>query len=126
MRRYLLGLLHARLGDASAALRLAEDLEQWAPLPSDPSLGDDLGVGVRAEVVRLGGDVRGALALLDRIEERPTYQLVLPSPFEPRLRERFLKARLLDDLGRRDEARALYGVIGSRSLFDLPYARYVK
>lgn len=123
MRRYLLGLLHAQLGDPRAAIRMAEELEREPSPAADRSLGADLSAGVRAEISRLRGDRSGALAMLERIKERPTYQLVLPSPFEPRLRERFVRATLLHELGRTSEARALYAVIGARSLYDLPYAR---
>lgn len=46
---------------------------------------------------------------------------MLPSPFHPRARERYLQARLLEDAGRLDEARAVYASTGNRSLYDLPY-----
>jgi tetratricopeptide (TPR) repeat protein len=121
MRRYLLGLLDAQLGDTAAALRLAVELERAPHSGADETLPADLAAAVRAEVARLRGDAAAALALLERIRERPTYQLVLPSPFEARARERFVKARLLEKLGRFAEARALYNLIGARSLYDLPY-----
>lgn len=125
MRRYLLALLEAQTGRPDRALRLAGELEAWKSPASDADLGRDLAAGVRAEVERGRGDPGAALQVLDRIRDRPSYQLVLPSPFEPRVRERYLKARLLAELGRAADARPLASVIGSRSLYDLPYARRV-
>ena len=121
MRRYLLGLLNAQLGSGGAALGLAVELDRWQGPAADSSLGRDLAAGVRAEVARLRGDDRGALSILERITDGSRYQLVLPSPFEARLRERFIRARLLRELGRGAESRALYATIGARSLYDLPY-----
>jgi hypothetical protein len=123
MRRYLLGLLAAQAGDEAGAARLVMELERAASPPSDSLLGQHLAAAVRAEVSRLNGDVEGALTHLERIVDRPTYQLVLPSPFEPRVRERFVRATLLEQLGRTAESRTLLDGIGARSLYDLPYAR---
>ena len=120
-RRYLLGLLHAQLGDSAAALAVATELEQATSPAGDPSLAMDLALGIRAEVDRLGGRTGAALASLQRIRDHARYQLVLPAPFEPRVRERFVRALLLTELGRPREARDLFRVIGYSSVYDLPY-----
>lgn len=121
LRRYLLGLLNAALGDSGAALRVADELARAASPKADPSLAADLALAVRAETDRLGGKTDAALDALRRIREPPRYQLVLPAPFDPRVRERFLRARLLEERNRPQEARALYLMMGRRSMYDLPY-----
>ena len=120
-RRYLLGLLNAGLGDYGVALQYAGELDRGDSPRSDSTLARDLALGVRAEVDRLQGRSEAALAALLRIQEPPRYQLVLPAPFEPRVRERFLKGRLLEQANRPAEARAVYATVGRRSMYDLPY-----
>jgi tetratricopeptide (TPR) repeat protein len=121
LRAYLSGLLGAELGARDDALRRAAELERLAAPAADPTLARDLALGVRAEVLRREGRSREALEALVRIEEPPGYELVLPSPFQRRARERYLRAVLLDELGRRDEALGSYAAIGNRSFYDLPY-----
>ena len=121
MHRYLLGLLSAGLGEPADAMRWAAELDR-APSPAgDPSLAKDLALAVRAETHRLAGKRDAALAALLLIREPPRYQLVLPSPFDPRVRERFVRAQLLQEANRLDHARDLYLGIGRRSVYDLPY-----
>jgi DNA-binding SARP family transcriptional activator len=121
MRAWLAGLLAAGLGDEAGALREARELERRPGPQADPTLPRDLAHGIRAEIHILAGRREQALAELDRIEEPPGYELVLPSPFQPRARERFLRARLLEDAGRAGDARAGWLRTGNRSFFDLPY-----
>jgi hypothetical protein len=119
--RYLLGLLSAGLGDTAASLGWARELERAGSPPSDPSLARDLALAVRAETDRVAGRTGAALESLLQMREPPRYQLVLPAPFDPRVRERFVKARLLEEGQRLGEARALYLMMGRRSMYDLPY-----
>jgi DNA-binding SARP family transcriptional activator len=121
LRTYLRGLISADLGETGAAEASATDLERMAAPQSDPRLARDLAQGIRAEVLRRGGRAAEALAALESVREPDHYELVLPSPFHPRARERYLRAQLLEDAGRLDEARALYASTGNRSLYDLPY-----
>jgi DNA-binding SARP family transcriptional activator/tetratricopeptide (TPR) repeat protein len=104
---YLAGLLSARLGDVGAARRHAATLVRLVPVAQDPALAQDLALGIHAEIERDAGNRDAALAGLDGMIERPRYQLVLPSPFHARLRERFVRAELLVDAQRVDEARSL-------------------
>lgn len=121
LRAYLAGLLSASLGEGKATSARAAELERMDAPAADPTLPADLARGVRAEVHRLAGRAADALAELERIREPAHYELVLPSPFHPRARERFLRARLLEDAGRAAEAQVLYAASGNRSLYDLPY-----
>lgn len=120
-RTYLRGLVAAGQGDSAGALRRAAELERMEAPAADRSLPGDLARGVRAEVHRRAGRTARALAELDAIEEPAGYELVLPSPFHPRVRERYLRARLLEEVGREAEARAVYAATGNRSVYDLPY-----
>ncbi|HLG04791.1 MAG TPA: hypothetical protein VI383_01450, partial [Gemmatimonadales bacterium] len=121
LHRYLLGLLSAALGEPDQALRWAGELDRAASPQADTSLARDLALAVRAEVERTAGRNDAALETLQRMREPPRYQLVLPSPFDPRVRERFLRGRLLEERNRPAEARALYLMMGRRSVYDLPY-----
>jgi hypothetical protein len=121
MHHYLLGLLAAQAADEQAAHRYADILERSRPPAGDSALARDLAAGVRADVARLRGDSVLARRLLAQVSERPTYQLVLPSPFEPRARERFLRD-LLSGASRGSGAAATRAGT-ARSLYDLPYER---
>jgi DNA-binding SARP family transcriptional activator len=121
LRAYLRGLVSAGLGDDAEAEARAVEVERLAAPPSDPDLSRDLARGIRAEIHRQAGRTADALAALDSIREPDHYELVLPSPFHPRARERYLRARILEDAGRPEEARAVYASTGNRSLYDLPY-----
>jgi len=120
MRLWLRGLIAAGLGRTEMALGFAEDLDATIP-PTGDSLHRDLARGIRAEIHRLAGRYDAALKELSAIEDPPGYEMVLPSPFHPRARERFLRARLLEEAGRTEEARRAYEATGNRSLHDLPY-----
>ena len=121
MRLWLSGVIAAGLGDEAEAVRAAVALERRPGPEADPTLPRDLALGIRAEVHRRAGRPDQALSELERIEEPPGYELVLPSPFQPRARERFLRARLLEEAGRSADARAAYLRTGNRSFYDLPY-----
>lgn len=126
LRTWLRGLLAAGLGEEAEASRLAAALERAPGPAADPALPLDLARGVRAEIHRLADRPRAALAELEAISEPPGYELVLPSPFHARARERYLRARLLEDAGRAEEARAVYAATGNRSFHDLPYRAPVR
>lgn len=120
MTTYLMGLLRTGLGDAEGSAAAEHMLREVPPVVGDSMLGRDLAAGIRAERLLRAGDVTGALAALEAIQPRTEYQLVLPSPFQPRLRERFLRALLLEST-RPGEAMILYRTVGNQSLYDLPY-----
>lgn len=126
LRAYLRGLVHAGMGERGEALQRAEEIQRMASPAADPTLARDLALGLRAEVEWRAGRTSAALAYLEQIEAPPHYELVLPSPFHPRARERFLHARLLEEVGRSEEALRIYAASGNRSLFDLPYRAPVR
>jgi DNA-binding SARP family transcriptional activator/TolB-like protein len=117
MQDYLLGLLSVRLGDLVAAERYAARLAAireagrtgWSAM---------LAHGLRAEIARTSGDLRGALAELDRFEVTPSMGM-LHSPTHWGARERFLRAEVLHALRRDDEAADLYDSF--LSVYDAPF-----
>ncbi len=110
LRLYLLGLFAARLGEPSAALHYAAELERRSPAAFAPEFVADLGRTVAAEVARLGGRPQAALRILDqagfwtRIDVPPTGD----TPFYVHEYERFIRAELLNALGRSNEALTAY------------------
>jgi DNA-binding SARP family transcriptional activator/tetratricopeptide (TPR) repeat protein len=117
MRTYLLGLLSVRLGDRSAASRYASELmARGAAVDGTPDL--DLAHGLRAEIARGAGNLRGALAELE------AFAFVPPVRGKRNFahwgnHERFLRAELLHALGRDREALQWYeSFLGA---YDLPW-----
>jgi tetratricopeptide (TPR) repeat protein len=109
LRLYLLGLLNARIGDSAAALSYARELQNLSPRSHAPSFVDDLGRVVRMEVAWVAGRREDALSILEgagfwsRLDLPPDN-----SPFLERSYERWARAELLHQLGRREEAARWY------------------
>ncbi|MEE8487343.1 MAG: hypothetical protein V3S56_04180 [Gemmatimonadota bacterium] len=120
-RAYLLGLISAQIEDADATERYAAQLDATAARPTDGSLPQDLALGVRAELLRIQGQPAEALELLEQGKLATWYAQTANSTLFSGLRERFVRAELLAELGRVDEARNWYETIGQLSVFDLPY-----
>jgi DNA-binding SARP family transcriptional activator/TolB-like protein len=117
MRTYLLGLLSVRLGDRTAASRYAAELMvRGGAAGGTPAL--DLARGLRAEIARSTGDLKGALAELESFP----FAVPLPGPRNFAhwgSHERFLRAELLHALGRDGEALQWYeSFLGA---YDLPW-----
>jgi serine/threonine-protein kinase len=109
LRLYLLGLLNARMGDAAAALSYATELQGQSLRSHAPTFVADLGRVVRMEVAWVAGRLEEALSTLEgagfwtRLDLPPDN-----SPFLERSYERFARAELLYQLGRREEAARWY------------------
>jgi serine/threonine-protein kinase len=120
LRLYLLGLLEVRLGDLAAA---AGHLAELGGLPSESTgLAASLGLELGAAIARAEGRVQEALALLERPGPRLWFQLTVASPFFSLASQRFLRAELLYQLGRSEEAVGWYGSLAERSPYELIYA----
>ena len=118
-RAYLLGLLELRLGDlASATARL----EELYALESQEGLVRSLMVELRARLTRAEGKPEEALALLERSRPELWFQLTVASPFFSLASQRYLRAELLEEVGRMEEAAGWYGAIAERSPYELIYA----
>ena len=106
LRLYLLGLLNARLGDYSDALRHATELTRRAPASFAPSFVSQLGRTIRAEVARSQGRLKEALTIMDSLSlwTKEDLELSRDSPFYVLEYETFLRADLLYATGLYDEA----------------------
>jgi len=118
IRFYLLGLLELRLGDLPAA---AERLEALAELEAGGPLVRNLTVELDAALARARGRPADALAKLERARPELWFQLTVASPFFTLARQRYLRATLLEEVGRTEEAAGWYRAIAERSPYELIY-----
>jgi tRNA A-37 threonylcarbamoyl transferase component Bud32/tetratricopeptide (TPR) repeat protein len=119
-RLYVLGLLSARLLDFDAAARYAAELERLDGPESARAYARDLAHGVRARAAQEQGRPDRALAALERIRlDWP--RDYTPVHFNSLGAERFLRAELLLQLGRDEEALAWYETIAELSVADFVY-----
>jgi len=120
LRDYLLGCLSARSGDLAAAAGHAAVLERMEG-SEDDNLAQVLALGVRAMVARSKGDPKSALQLLEQIRRPARREEVSQSPFHALALERYLRAELLRELGRDEEALVWYASLGELSPFELVF-----
>jgi DNA-binding SARP family transcriptional activator len=123
IRVYLLGLLEIRLGDLESA---AEWLEALAELEASGPLVRNLTVELDAALAHAKGRTAEALARLERARPELWFQLTVASPFFTLASQRFLRARLLEAVGRGREAAGWYGAMAERSPYEVVYARGAK
>ncbi len=102
IRVYLLGLLDLRLGDTASA---AEWLEALAELEVTGPLVRNLTVELDAALAWARGKPAEGLARLERARPELWYQLTVASPFFTLASQRFLRARLLEEVGREGRRR---------------------
>jgi tetratricopeptide (TPR) repeat protein len=121
IRLYLLGLVSAHLGMGAAAEAYADSLAALEPRPIEGSLPQDMALAIRAERSRLEGRTLDALEELEQQSRHMWYAQTAPSPLFSQVRERFVQAELLRELGRENEARGWYETIDQLSLYDVPY-----
>jgi tetratricopeptide (TPR) repeat protein len=108
IRMYLLGLVSARLGDRQAANGYATQLER-ARVPSDSAaLLNDLALEIRAVDRAQAGDTAGALATLERQSLTIRWKYQARDALHRRPIGRFLRAEMLFNLGRYEEALGWY------------------
>jgi tetratricopeptide (TPR) repeat protein len=121
LRAYLLGAVSAALGDTAAALAHADALERLPGPPEVQRLARDLALGVRARVARAQGRAADALRLLEQMRTVAPREYSGQSPFFARAAERWLRAELLRELGRHDEALRWYATLGELTPYELVY-----
>jgi DNA-binding SARP family transcriptional activator len=119
IRIYLLGLLELRLGDLPAA---AERLEALAELEAGGPLVRNLTVELDAALTHARGRPAEALAKLERARPELWFQLTVASPFFSLASQRYLRARLLEEVGRGREAAGWYRALAERSPYEIIYA----
>ncbi|UCC81833.1 MAG: tetratricopeptide repeat protein [Gemmatimonadota bacterium] len=117
-RDYFLGLVSARLGEPAEAIGYATRLEARAErLLADEdsaraSVNRDFALTVRAQVAALDGDPGEALMLLERTRPEGRSRFLPWSPLFSGAHERFLRAEVLESLGRDEEAIKWYASLG--------------
>ncbi len=121
IREYQLGLLNARLGRREQALRHAAAAGAIELESTSGSLPEDLAHSVRAAVHYEAGRLEEALAELEMARTNAWYGQTMVSPLFARVAERWLRAEILYELGRYDEAEDWYTTIGEISPSGLPY-----
>ncbi len=122
LRAYLLGLLNAQMGRFGVARRFAGELDGIEAPPRSGSLREDLARGVRATAALEAGSDEEALEILQGVRLEAWHQLAIASPFFSAARKRYLRARLLHEAGRLQEAIKWYGSFTNVSVHDLTYA----
>jgi tetratricopeptide (TPR) repeat protein len=120
LRVYLLGLIDLRLGDVGSAAEQAELLGALAA-PAE-GLEASLLVELQAAIARAEGRPEDALRILERSHPRLWFQLTVASPFFSLASQRYLRAELLREVGRLEEAAGWYRSIAERSPYELIYA----
>jgi len=123
IRAYLLGLLELRLCEVSAA---ADRLETLAELEAGGPLVRNLTVELDAALARARGRPAEALSKLERARPELWYQLTVGSPFFTLASQRYLRAQLLEELGRPEEAVGWYRSIAERSPYEMVWRKGVK
>jgi tetratricopeptide (TPR) repeat protein len=121
LREYLLGTLCVRLGDLAGAARSAASLEGALGDTPEERLAETLALGMRALIARSQGHPEAALQLLERIRQPARREEVSQSPFHAVALERYLRADLLRELGRDEEALGWYASLGELSPFELVF-----
>jgi tetratricopeptide (TPR) repeat protein len=120
IRVYLLGLLSLRLDDKHGAIAHSRALTEMED--SESGLVPSLAVELRAAVARAEGRTGDALLMLERSRPQIWFQLTVASPFFSLASQRFLRAELLSEAGRKKEAAGWYASIAERSPYELVYA----
>jgi tetratricopeptide (TPR) repeat protein len=120
LRVYLMGLIDLRLGDVSSARRQADSLS--IVVTSLDGLGSNFLVELQAGIARAEHRLDEALRLLQDSKPQLWFQLTVASPFFSLASQRYLRAELLQELGKLEEAAGWYRSIAERSPYELIYA----
>lgn len=121
LRRYLLALLEIRLNRPDVAEVHAQALHEIAVPAEGETLRWNLACGAMAGVARARGMPAEALEQLVQIRDERWFQLTVGSPFHAQAYERFLRAELLAELGRPDDALGWYASLAERSPYELGF-----
>jgi tetratricopeptide (TPR) repeat protein len=120
LRLYLLGLLSARLGDATDALRYASEMERRNTPSDSRALVRDLGRTIRADVAAGAGRTEEALSQLEGVKGEVPFELIR-LPYFSGEHARYLRSLLLHRLGREEEGLHLLEVAFTGTPNELHY-----
>ncbi|MBM4187483.1 MAG: hypothetical protein FJ206_09245 [Gemmatimonadetes bacterium] len=119
LRLFLLGNLAVRRGALGRAAELAEHLAELPVPTGHEAIVEHLVRTIDALVHRANGRSAEALGVLERLRTGVWFQYAVGSPLFAGVLERFLRAELLEELGRGTEARQWYLTIAQRSPYEL-------
>lgn len=126
LRLFLLGGLEVRLGmpdrARERAAALAGSAAGWDGAPAGAALVANLARGLEARIAAGEGRPEDAIRALEAARPELWFQLTVASPFFSLASERWLRAELLREVGRTEEAAGWYGAIAERSPYELVYA----
>lgn len=120
-RTHLAGVLSAALGDTIGALNHAARLAEHAGALGQEQPFHAFAGTLRAQVARHGGRADEALHLLTRSQAHLWFGWAASSPIQSQARDRYLRAELLRELGRFEEALGWYTSFEEHAVHDLPF-----
>jgi DNA-binding SARP family transcriptional activator/TolB-like protein len=120
VKHFLLALLDIKLGDVYGAAACA-DILTAVEVSGFPGLVESLTRGIRARILWHGGHADDALRVLEAGRAELWFQLTVASPIFSLASERFLRAELLREVGRIEDAAGWYRAIAERSPYELIY-----
>ncbi|HYD52261.1 MAG TPA: hypothetical protein VEA99_06530, partial [Gemmatimonadaceae bacterium] len=121
LRTHLLGLADARTGDEPARLAAIRALESMPDPTGTTALARGFAHTLRAEALLRAGRRAAALEELERGARETAFVPGWTSAFVSQAYERWRRAELLRELGRRDEALRWYATFAENSPYDLVY-----
>ena len=121
LKTYLYGMLSAQLGDEAAAERSAAQLAAIEAPRNAGTMATDFALSIRAEMLRRAGAVEEALAELERIRLENWNAMMIASPFLSETYERFMRAELLLEVGRLEEALSWYENLFGSSVYEVAF-----
>jgi DNA-binding SARP family transcriptional activator/TolB-like protein len=122
VRRYLEGLIDARLGDTLNASREVRQLMRINRAGGDRLLAANFSAGVEAEVAWYAGKTRNALRILESDRPGASFTGVDESPFYSGGYSRFRHAEALQALGKDADALRWYGSLHDNPVTELLFA----
>ncbi|MDB4874044.1 MAG: hypothetical protein JWM41_490 [Gemmatimonadetes bacterium] len=121
LRAYLRAALSIRLADIPAALRFASALDSLPPAEeSTVAYSRRFARLIRAEVEQRAGRPQQALVLLGEPQVLPDFRLPFVWSY-PVAHERFLRAEILESLGRNEEALRWYATFPDPNAYDFMF-----
>jgi tetratricopeptide (TPR) repeat protein len=111
LRLYLLGLLSVRLDELDAARDYQAELGRYGRTAETRALSLHLSESVAAQMAAARGDPEEALATLQRSDFFPPFEFIFASPFFSQALDRWLRAGLLWETEKPEDALAWYGTL---------------
>ena len=116
LRLHRLGLLDIKLGDTTLALQRARTLDRTGDSTTGGRFAHTLAQSIRARVAEAGNRYAEALGQIESAGWEAA-----ASVFASEAYDRYLRAELLQRLGRDDEALGWFGSIAERAAYELVY-----